>query len=275
MEWKPKAGIAIFLGIVLQPFTFLYLNRVTIFWLYLFLTLIVSIIDWQQETLYAVVFLVICPVHAYLVTKNYDSNRKRAWYSKWWGIPTIGISIFSLVFVIRSFFYEPFVFPSASMQPTIKRGDHIIVDKFGYQTYGSYGVTLLNKEISSTSIMQRGKLYAFYPPHKDVAWVKRLIAIPGDTIAVYDNEVFVNGTSLAMNFLYETEHARVFEQELDGTSFSIQHIKSRLSSNMDSLTVPESSYFFLGDNRDNSNDSRYWGFVTSDAIIGEVVYIFK
>ncbi len=161
------------------------------------------------------------------------------------------------------------------MQPTINQGNHIIVKKLGFRTYGTYGITLSSKEVASPDLMLRGKLYAFYPPHKDTPFVKRLIALPGDTIAIRGNDITINGSLLATDKLYEADQLVVYEQQLGGISHLIQRISVRPSKDMDEIAIPEDSYFFMGDNRDNSADSRYWGYVSSDSIIGEVVYVLK
>ncbi|PWK49326.1 signal peptidase I [Pleionea mediterranea] len=161
------------------------------------------------------------------------------------------------------------------MQPTIDPGNHIIVQKLGYRTYGTYGITISSKELASADLMQRGRLYAFYPPHKDIPFVKRLIALPGDTVAIRGNDISINGAVLATEMLYETDLLSVYEQNLSGITHLIQRLKMRPSRDMEEIVVPEKSYFFMGDNRDNSADSRFWGYVASDRIIGEVIYVFK
>ncbi|BFM12173.1 hypothetical protein R50072_23260 [Simiduia litorea] len=161
------------------------------------------------------------------------------------------------------------------MQPTINQGNHIIVQKLGYRTYGTFGVKFINSEVSSPNLMQRGKLYAFYPPHKHIPFVKRLIAVPGDTIAIKGNDIIINGSVLATSLVREAEKAIVYEQKLGDITHAIQRIEMRPSRDMDEVVIPESSYFFMGDNRDNSADSRFWGYVSSDSIIGEVVYIIQ
>jgi len=275
IHWKPKLWIAILLGIILQAFTFLYLNRPRLFWFYFTLSCIVSIIDWKYQTLFTAIFSLTCPIHAYFVVKKFEISDERGWYSKWWGIPAIYAVFFSTAFLFRSFLYEPFIFPSVSMQPTINQGNHIIVQKFGYRTYGTYGIDLINKNISSPNLMQRGKLYAFYPPYKDTPFVKRLIAIPGDTISIKGNNISINGSALVTNMLYKTDQATVYEQQLGNISHLIQRISMSPSRDMEEIVIPENSYFFMGDNRDNSADSRFWGYVPSNSIIGEVVYVIK
>ena len=123
--------------------------------------------------------------------------------------------------------------------------------------------------------MQRGKLYAFYPPHEHIPFVKRLIAVPGDTISIKGNDITINGSVLATSLLHEAEQVIFYEQKLGNITYSIQQIKMRPSRDMDEVVMPENSYFFMGDNRDNSADSRLWGYVASDSIIGEVVYVIK
>lgn len=273
--WKPKAWVAILLGVFLQAFTFLYINRPKLFWMYFLLSCLISLLDWRYQTSFIVIFSLLCPIHAYFVVKKYDHSCKRAWYSRWWGIPTVYGTFFMMVFLLRSFLYEPFVFPAGSMEPTIKSGNNILVQKIGYGTYGTYGFTLVNEEISSTDLMQRGKLYAFYPPERDFPVVKRLIALPGDTLSIRGNEITVNGSVLTTEKIYDTDREKIFKQQLNGVTYFIQRDSMRPSTDVDEKVLPEKSYFFMGDNRDNSADSRHWGYITSDSIIGEVVYIFE
>ncbi|WP_277253668.1 signal peptidase I [Neptunomonas phycophila] len=274
-NWKPKIWVAIALGVILQAFTFLYLNRPKIFWVYFLLSCVVSIIDWKFQTFFSVVFSLICPIHALFVVKHFKHATKRGWYSTRWGLPVICATYFVSVFLFRSFLYEPFIFPSASMRPTINQGNHLVVKKLGFGTYGTYGMDLISSAVSSSNLMQRGKLYAFYPPHTDTPFVKRLMAIPGDKVAIRDNAIRINGALLTKERLYKTDDVTVYQQQLDGISYSIQHINGQRSKDMEAVVVPENSYFFLGDNRDNSADSRVWGYVTSDRIIGEVLYIIE
>jgi signal peptidase I len=125
--------------------------------------------------------------------------------------------------------------------------------------------------------MERGEIYVFrYPQNESISYVKRLIAVPGDTVEIKGSNVIVNGDSLPTSLVNETGDLKFYKQQLDGNTFNIQHMKDRGPNfgSMRSLTVPKNGYFFLGDNRDNSNDSRFWGFVPSDGIVGKVVYSF-
>lgn len=165
--------------------------------------------------------------------------------------------------------------PSRSMQPTLNVGDYIIVKKLGFGGYGTFGLSLLNTGISENTNIQRGKVYVFYPPHKDVPFVKRLIAIPGDTVELQGKQLFVNGLLLDTTLMYETEFSAVYEETLDKTSYLIQRISRRPSIVNKKIVVPANNYFFLGDNRDNSMDSRVWGTVANDRFLGEVVHVFS
>ncbi|PWQ95210.1 signal peptidase I [Leucothrix arctica] len=275
--WKPKAWIAIFLGVVLQSFTFLYLNRGKWFCFYFVVSVLLSLIDLRYQAFYAGALSLICPIHAYLIVRKGDFVGKRFWYSKWWCIPIIFISIAMFSFTVRSFFYEPFSIPQGSMKPTLEVGSHIWVSKLGYRTYGTYGITLLKEDIASQDLMERGQVYVFrFPQDESKSFVKRLIAVPGDSIEVKGSDVIVNGISLPTSLVSETEQLKYYKQQVDGNTFRIQHMKDRAIGfgHMSSRIVPKNSYFFLGDNRDNSNDSRFWGFVPSDNIVGKVVYSF-
>lgn len=276
-DWKPKAWIAIALSLVLPSFTFLYLNRGKWFCFYFVITLMLCFIGFRSQSFYVGVLYIICPLHAYLLVKKGDFGGERYWYSKLWCIPIILIAILTVSSTVRSFFYESFLIPQGSMSPTLEIGSHIWVSKLGYRTYGTYGITLIKEKISSPELMKRGKVYVFrFPKNESISFVKRLMAVPGDSIEVKGNEVIVNGVSLSTSLVEETEQLKLYEQQVDGNTFLIQRMKDRGPGfgNMSLRIVPKHSYFFLGDNRDNSSDSRFWGYVPSDSIVGEVVYTF-
>jgi len=269
--WKPKAWIAALLGLVLQFFTFLYVNKPKLFWLYLIPSLAVAFYDAIYGTFFSIVTYVVCAAHAFYICKRGAVVTERRWFSKWWGL-LLCIALFFIVSsLVRAFLYEPYRMPAASMQPTLNVGDGILVSKLGYRTYTSFGVTLLNDNIASPDLMQPGKLYVFQSPQTNVAFVKRLIAVPGDTIAIVNDGVIINGIELQMTLVDESNQTSVYEETLGKHSYKIQLNNEIKTRDFAQTTVPENSYFFLGDNRDNSSDSRFWGFVGSDKILGEVV----
>jgi signal peptidase I len=186
-----------------------------------------------------------------------------------------------IVLVFRSFLFEPFKIPSGSMIPTLLVGDFIVVNKF------SYGVRLpvLNKKIISTGSPERGDVVVFrYPEDTSVNFIKRAVGLPGDMITYRDKQLFVNGERLesAATGRFNTNDvkcstpesdARLFRETLGNTNHDILIHETRGSRN-GQWEVPEGHYFMMGDNRDRSNDSRMWGFVPEENLLGRAVGIW-
>ena len=179
--------------------------------------------------------------------------------------------IFGLVLVLRSFVLEPFQIPSKSMVPTLKVGDFIVVNKW---TYGLRLPVLRNKFFDVGS-PQRGDVVVFFPPHESRYFIKRLVGLPGDKIRIINGTLFVNNEMIKQtNSDIEPGNSRsvVMSEKLGTKQFAIQKNQrpSRLSQNF-SATVPKDHFFMIGDNRDNSSDSRIWGPVPKDRIVGKAV----
>ena len=167
--------------------------------------------------------------------------------------------IFGLVLVLRSFVMEPFQIPSKSMVPTLKVGDFIVVNKW---TYGLRLPVLRNKFFDVGS-PQRGDVVVFFPPHESRYFIKRLVGLPGDKISIINGTLFVNNEMIEQTKSdIEPGNSRsvVMSETLGIKQFAIQKNlrPSRLSQNF-SATVPRDHFFMIGDNRDNSSDSRVWG----------------
>lgn len=272
--WKPKTWITLTFGFFFWQFVFLYINRAKYFWIYFALCVIVGVMVWDLpdgEVIFSL-FYIICPLHAVYLNRNYDSDRIRPWYSRWWGLIISIAIVILLVFITRSFVIEPFRIPAASMSPNLNIGDIILVNKIGYGSYGTYG---LRMDSEKTRDLQAGRIYAFRHPKTEIAYVKRLIGMPGDDIEIRGEDVFVNGEILVTTQVSQDSESFLMEEVLDGMSYSVLRSKHRPRSINRVYSVPEDKYFFLGDNRDKSNDSRYWGFVPDKNIIGEVVYVFQ
>ncbi|MCD5984663.1 MULTISPECIES: signal peptidase I [Pseudomonas] len=166
-----------------------------------------------------------------------------------------------IVLVLRSFLVEPFQIPSGSMKPTLDVGDFILVNKF------SYGIRLpvLDQKVIQIGDPQRGDVMVFrYPSDPSVNYIKRVIGLPGDRIRyTSDKRLFVNGELVAKK-LIGTEpgtlgSAELYEEQLGSVEHQIRQEMSRYRAPPDTeWTVPAAHYFMMGDNRDNSNDSRYW-----------------
>lgn len=179
-----------------------------------------------------------------------------------------------LVFVLRSFLFEPFQIPSGSMIPTLKVGDFILVNKY------TYGVRL---PITGTKVIplnepQRGDVMVFFPPEDDRYFIKRVIGLPGDEIRVMNNQLFVNGEpaeQLNVTAVPADTRFEFRDEQLGDVLHRIQKSKvpGPLGRNF-SYVVPEGHYFMMGDNRDNSSDSRVWGPVPEKNIVGKAVVIW-
>lgn len=184
-----------------------------------------------------------------------------------------------LVFVLRSFLFEPFRIPTGSLVPTLLPGDFILVNKFDY----GLRLPVLNQKIWQGHEPQRGDIVVFrYPVNPKVDFIKRVVGIPGDTISYVDKVFYINGQKAEQTYirtepyLHEdgsTINADRLEEDLLGKKHHIYQFPSRQVENFTNLVVPENMYFMIGDNRDDSTDSRYWGFVPESYIVGKPIYV--
>lgn len=194
--------------------------------------------------------------------------------------------VLAIVLVLRSFLLEPFQIPSGSMKPTLEVGDFILVNKF------AYGIRLpvVDTKIIEVGNPQRGDVMVFrYPSNPSINYIKRVIGLPGDTITYTgDKRLLVNGQSVAEQFLGEEEgslgRTLLYKEKLG----EIEHmIRKQLRRNImpgRQWAVPQGHYFMMGDNRDDSNDSRYWhdahipqelwGMVPDQNIVGKAFAVW-
>jgi signal peptidase I len=203
-----------------------------------------------------------------------------------------------IVFTLRSFLVEPFKIPSGSMMPTLLAGDYILVNKF---TYG-FRVPILNNTFIEMNQPKRGDVFVFhYPPDPKIDYIKRVIGLPGDTIAYQDKQLIINGKTIDKQFVDDYQYKMAY-QDVDGTTkennLTAHRSKEQLNEvahdilihdvvnqyNADSvgakllagetITVPAGNYFAMGDNRDNSADGRVWGFVPENNLVGKAFFIW-
>ncbi len=184
-----------------------------------------------------------------------------------------------IVLLLRSFLVEPFRIPSGSMMPTLLIGDFILVNKF------SYGVRLpvLNQKVIEIGEPERGDIVVFrFPKDPSVDYIKRVIGLPGDRIAYYNKKIYVNGEPIKQVSLGRYQGigqganmtgAEHLEEDLQGVEHSIliNHAAPAIEG---VFVVPQGQYFVMGDNRDNSNDSRYWGTVPEQNLVGKAFFIW-
>ncbi|MFW6081236.1 MAG: signal peptidase I [Desulfosalsimonas sp.] len=172
-------------------------------------------------------------------------------------IEAIVIAVLLALF-IRAFVVQAFKIPSGSMEPTLQVGDHILVNKF------IYGVRLpvTNTTIIPVSAPERGDIIVFeYPVEPDKDFIKRVVAVPGDVVEIRNKKVYVNGK-------------RADDYPVKHNGEKMLPASGNQRDNFGPVTVPDGGYFVLGDNRDNSYDSRFWGFVQNSAIKGEAFIIY-
>ncbi len=162
-----------------------------------------------------------------------------------------------LALFIRSFVVQAFKIPSGSMLETLQIGDHLLVSRFGYDIK----VPFTNISIFSTGDPQRGDIIVFeYPEDPSKDFIKRVIGLPGDKFEIVNKQVFINGQPLS----------EPYKQHIDSRILTLPQKRD----NFKSVTVPQGHYLMLGDNRDDSRDSRFWGYVSREAIIGKALILY-
>lgn len=229
------------------------------------------------------------------VDGNIAEAKVRLLMQPWWLDWTAGLfPVIIAVFVLRSFLFEPFKIPSGSMIPTLLVGDLILVNKF---TYG-LRLPVVNIKITEGNAPQRGDVMVFrYPPKPSMDYIKRVVGTPGDTVAYLNKRLTINGqvieTSAVPEF-FDADAMRYFkqyEEQLGDKKHRLLNDDSRpafvpgadnfkgregCTYTVEGVTckVPAGNYFMMGDNRDNSLDSRYWGFVPEKNIVGKAFFVW-
>ncbi|WP_374261753.1 signal peptidase I [Zoogloea sp.] len=247
------------------------------FALILFLLLLVSGVLWTLDH--------------FVASKRRSVGAKTPWWVEY------GASFFPVilvVFCLRSFVVEPFKIPSGSMIPTLLVGDFILVNKW------TYGIRLpvINKKIMEVNTPQRGDVMVFrFPADPSLDYIKRVVGLPGDKIEYIDKKLTINGVAQPQTHIADYLHTdRLFYSpsyleklgdvehriivENDAPAYVSQIIKYPFQENCTytnrgvSCTVPAGHYFMMGDNRDGSFDSRGWGFVPEQNIVGKAFFIW-
>ena len=179
-----------------------------------------------------------------------------------------------VVFVLRSFLVEPFQIPSSSMVPTLQVGDYILVNKF------TYGIRLpvVRSKVLALNEPRRGDVMVFFPPHmNDTYFIKRVVGLPGDKISYRNKEIYVNGKRLEREHLATLPDGTArYQLELEtlGEARHLMQTNDLRQARSFSVVVKPGHYFMMGDNRDNSSDSRIWGQVPEQDIVGKAFAIW-
>ncbi|MDP2000831.1 MAG: signal peptidase I [Rhodoferax sp.] len=229
------------------------------------------------------------------VDDDVTAAQSRLLAQPWWLDWTAGLfPVIMAVFFLRSFLFEPFKIPSGSMIPTLLVGDLILVNKF------HYGVRLpvINKKITDGTAPARGDVMVFrYPPKPSLDYIKRVVGIPGDEVAYLNKRLSINGKvidTVALPEFFDQDTMRYFkqfEESLGEKKHGILNdddrpafvpgaedfaFKENCRYSVEGVVckVPEGHYFMMGDNRDNSLDSRFWGFVPDKNIVGRAFFVW-
>lgn len=218
------------------------------------------------------------------------SDKQPLWVE--WGADFFPVIL--IVFVLRSFLFEPFKIPSGSMIPTLLVGDFILVNKY------TYGIRLpvINTKIIDINQPQRGDVMVFrYPEDPSLDYIKRVVGLPGDTVAYQNKQLSINGKPVEMKRVSDYLHSERLYYSEQYTEM-LGEVEHRILNDTDApdfvpgvsafpyrenctynasgviCKVPDGHYFMMGDNRDNSRDSRAWGFVPEANIVGKAFFIW-
>ncbi len=186
-----------------------------------------------------------------------------------------------LVLIIRSFLFQPFRVPTGSLEPTIVPGDFLVVNMFDY----GLRLPVWHTKIMNVGEPKRGDIMLFrWPVDQRIDFVKRVIGLPGDHISYIDKVFYINGVAAKqtpIDTATDTDESgtlswpvQILEEDLGGIKHKIFIRPDRPAEDFKDMVVPPGHYLMVGDNRDSSNDSRYWGFVPENNIIGKALYVW-
>ena len=283
MEWRANKRIAVVLGLVAPPLAMLYLRRARWALLYFLAAMAIGLLEllvldsarypWREYVSLTFVLNVAGAIHAFEIVSRDASVSHRPWYSYWYGLASFVLGVFIGLFVVRAFLFETFGMPGESMIPSIPQGSIMVIRKLGYGHYEAYGISIL--ETRPSAQVEKGDVIAFrYPKNPSLIYLKRVVGAPGDVLEYKGNRFMVNGVVTTGGEEPSMHAYRILRETIGHASYTVAVSRDEPSQNFQA-TVPSGHLFVLGDNRGNSSDSRYWGAVRTENVIGKVVYISR
>jgi len=229
-------------------------------------------------------------IHCYSVSKKTQGQVPEVWFARWyWMISMVFIAPVFFAILIRTFLWEPFNIPSQSNLPTLKVGDHLFASKFtyGYSRYSlPLDMPLISRRILYNS-PERGDMFVFKSPADgSTDFIKRLVGLPGDTVQIAGGILHINGKAIVRRRIEDyidtdyrgnSRHTPRFNETLpNGVQYEILEAEGDTAhfDNTEMFTVPEDHFFAIGDNRDNSSDSRSFGFIPTKNLIGKMSSVY-
>ena len=176
-----------------------------------------------------------------------------------------------LIGIFRSTIYEPFVIPTGSMIPTLQIGENILVSRYAY----NIKIPGTSIELAQIATPSRGDVVVFkYPPQPNILYIKRVLGVPGDVVKYESKRFYVNGEALSKPLTeFSGQGTATLTESIEGRSYTAQ-IMNGVDDQGGEWRVPEGQYFVVGDNRDDSRDSRVWGMVPERNLIGKAEYVW-
>ncbi|MEQ1515596.1 MAG: signal peptidase I [Usitatibacteraceae bacterium] len=307
MNWKPNKWIAALLGLLAQPVGLVYVARPRWAIVYFIVILMLAVIAITGSPIalsmlamqaMSIVIAVVAAVHALVIATRATVVPTRPAYTRWYGLAGIVAIFLAFILLLRAFGAETFKANSNSMTPSIPLGTFFLTKKWGYGHYEALGFTILRTKISTP--LERGDMIVFdFSRDQTRSFVKRVIGLPGDTVVYRHKRLNINEVAVQTSALDsgdDTQRNPSGPRRLSEKLGAAPHLIMVDDGVLDDSTarlplfpasdqceyvdkglkckVPADNYFVLGDNRDDSVDSRHWGFVPESAVVGKVVRVF-
>jgi signal peptidase I len=283
----PRRWVAVLLALFVQPLAFVYLARwrLALLWTSILFGSVFAARAFSDDKfiqdLVVTCLVLLCVGYVLWLTSRkrlieQQTAQSRPAYSRWYGLVLIPVVIFVPWLMVRAFVVDVYRIPSSAMAPTLPLGKTFWVQKWGWGNYGLFSWKFLKTQ--NTAHVRRGDLVVFeFPKDPSKDFVMRVVGLPGDKLEVAESLLTLNGQRVTQETgqtMVEPSRGielRLFNEELDGRRYQVGLTLDRRQTQPATVVVPQDQYFVLGDNRDNSLDSRYWGFVPRENFVGRVL----